>query len=564
MRQEIKNFEFNVLGTEQIKNLKYGTNWPVVYILNGKKEAYVGETTSAYKRMQQHSKNKARKTIETVNIIYDSEFNKSAILDIEALLINYMSADQKYTLQNKTSGISSENDYYNRKKYLDKFDGIWNQLIKKGLANHNRLFLENLDIFKFSPYKTLTEDQYSTAIDIVKTIFDKKIKDEKQTFVVSGKPGTGKSVLAVFLMKFLTESHDSVGDYGFDSDNVDFSNIMNLMINYQGDMKIGLVVPMQSLRKTLKTVFSQIKGLKASMVIGPSEVAKKHYDILIVDEAHRLRRKVNLMPGLANAFNNINEKLNIQDGDELDWIMKQSDYQIFFYDANQSVKPSDVRKEKFSKLLDSVGIIQYSLSSQMRVQGGDYYISAIYSLLDQSLAKVIKPQNYELKLFDDVDEMINQIKLKEEIDGLCRVVAGYAWSWKTKKLSYETIKKENITDIQINQYHYIWNHADKDWVNSANAINEIGCIHTIQGYDLNYVGVIVGPEIKYDEETDKIYIDAKQYCDINGKKSVKDLNELFDYIKNIYKVLLTRGIKGTYIYVCDESLRKYFKKYMGD
>lgn len=100
----------------------------------------------------------------------------------------------------------------------------------------------------------------------------------------------------------------------------------------------------------------------------------------------------------------------------------------------------------------------------------------------------------------------------------------------------------------------------KDWVNSPNAINEVGCIHTIQGYDLNYAGVIIGPEISYDPVQNKIVVDPKKYRDKNGRIGVEDMAELERYVINIYKTLLTRGIKGTYIYVADPALRELFSK----
>ncbi len=562
MSNKIVEYDFNDLGIEEIRGLSFGMNWPIVYILNGNKEVYIGETASAYQRMKQHKRNPVRKKLDKVNIIYDSEFNKSAILDIESLLINYMLADQKYKLQNISSGINSQSNYYLRENYLNKFDDIWKALFKRGLVNHERIYLENLDIFKFSPYKRLTEDQHIVAIEIIKTLIENKSRNDQSTFFVSGVPGTGKSVLAVYLMKLLIESQQAINELSFDDDNINFITLLNLISQYHGKLKVRLVIPMESLRKTLKNVFKQVHGLKANMVIAPSEVIKKHYDILIVDEAHRLRRRVNLMPGLAHTFDNVNDHLKIENGDELDWIMRSSDYQIFFYDSNQSVKPSDVRKEKFREIINQVGTIQFTLTSQMRVKGGDYYISSIYKLLEQKLNKQIEVENYELRIFDDVEDMYQLIRLKNKEDGLCRMVSGYAWPWKTKEVNYEDIKKQNLYDIVINDYHYIWNHTNKDWVNSLNAINEIGCIHTVQGYDLNYVGVIIGNEIKYDNISQNIYIDEKNYFDRNGKISIQTQKELFDYIINIYKVLLTRGIKGTYIYICNHELRKYFKQYI--
>ncbi len=109
----------------------------------------------------------------------------------------------------------------------------------------------------------------------------------------------------------------------------------------------------------------------------------------------------------------------------------------------------------------------------------------------------------------------------------------------------------------------VWNSTNIDWVSSENSINEVGCIHTIQGYDLNYAGVIIGPELSYDDTIHQIIVDQKKYKDINGKRSITEPSELRQYILNIYKTLLTRGIKGTYVYIVDEKLRAHFDSILG-
>ena len=129
--------------------------------------------------------------------------------------------------------------------------------------------------------------------------------------------------------------------------------------------------------------------------------------------------------------------------------------------------------------------------------------------------------------------------------------------WRTKK-------GEESYDIDIDGLKLVWNSTNTDWVNSSNALNEVGCIHTVQGYDLNYVGVILGPEIDYDPATDQITIDQAKYKDINGKRSMESPEELVLYIRNIYKTLLTRGIKGTYIYASNGNLHEYLRKYIKD
>ena len=152
--------------------------------------------------------------------------------------------------------------------------------------------------------------------------------------------------------------------------------------------------------------------------------------------------------------------------------------------------------------------------------------------------------------------MVESIKKKDAEIGLCRNAAGYAWKWLSKK-------DKNAYDIEIQGHKYRWNSTYENWIAKENSVNEIGCIHTLQGYDLNYVGLIIGEDIKYDENTCKIYADKNNYYDQQGKSGVADNPEaLKEYLLNIYLTLMTRGIKGTYIYVCDDALRKYFEKYI--
>ena len=105
-----------------------------------------------------------------------------------------------------------------------------------------------------------------------------------------------------------------------------------------------------------------------------------------------------------------------------------------------------------------------------------------------------------------------------------------------------------------------WNSTNIDWVNSKDAVNEVGCIHTVQGYDLNYVGVIIGPELKYNKQSGKLEVDKNQYMDFNGRRSITDEGELEGYILNIYKTLLTRGVLGTFIHCVDKDLQDYILK----
>jgi hypothetical protein len=520
---EIKEYKYSIEHLDEIRNYRFGDNWPVVYILEDGREAYIGQTVNAYRRAKEHIEKPERKKLSKAYIIADQEYNKSVVLDFESSLIKYMAGDGKYFLQNGNKGLS-EHDYFDRKRYEVKFKTIWKELQNIGLVKQDILDIENSDLFKFSPYKTLSADQ----LEVAETLLEYIKVENRSRHLVSGEPGTGKTVLATYLVKRLLEEEK------------------------KKELNVGLVIPMSALRKTLGQVFKKIKGLKVNMVIGPNDVVKKDYDILIVDEAHRLQRR----QGIQNvgAFDKVNEKLGLDkyEGNQLDWMMLSAKHVILFYDPNQTIRPADVRAQDFN----DYNFVRHRLSSQMRVEGGQDYLDYINDIFDNKKVQRMNFYEYDFKLFEDIHEMIDEVKKKNKKDGLCRVVAGYAWKWQTKEddsLDY---------DIDIDGLKLKWNSMTKDWVNSENAINEVGCIHTIQGYDLNYTGVIVGPEFGYNLEKGEFFIDSEKYKDRSGYIGVENEEELFEYIKNIYKTLLTRGIKGTYVYVSDEGLKKYLSRYV--
>lgn len=515
---EIRTFQFIPQSSKEIQQYKYGANWPAVYLIEDGREIYIGETTSAITRIKQHLENPIRAKLKKVHIVSDDEFNKSATLDMESMLIEYIAAEGSLRLQNGNGGLRNHN-YFDREKYKAKFEVTWEMLKDLKLVSQDLIQLKNTDLFKYSPYKALSDDQ----LYVVKMLFEKLRLNQSQTFLINGRPGTGKTVLATYLMKYLAEHKETA------------------------HLKIGLVIPMTSLRNTLKKVFSKIAGLSSTQVIGPADVVRDKYDILIVDEAHRLKRRVNLSG--YGPYDIVNRLLGLtNEGTELDWILKSSTQQIFFYDENQSVRPTDIPREKFSSLQAQ----KYNLNSQLRVEGGEEYIAYIDDLFGLQKPRY-EVRNYDFKIYDDIHQMISDIKVKNREYGLARVVAGYAWPWKTKDKSADF-------DIEIDGLQLVWNSTTKDWVNSPNAVNEVGCIHTVQGYDLNYAGVILGPEIYFDTDLQKICVNKGKYMDINGKRSVEHPEELERYVINIYKTLLSRGIKGTYVYISDPELKRLFQE----
>ena len=534
-------------------------NWPVVYIIDDgvRKYAYVGETTNIQRRLDQHFKNPVRKELKMAHIIHDHSFNKSVILDLEAFLINYMHADGLFQLQNGNGGQHCHN-YYDRESYQVIFREIWKSLREKGLARKDISTIENSDLFKYSPYKTLTNDQYDIAEMVIKDLAKDLDEGRKSTSFICGGAGTGKSILGVFLTKLLVDSQNELGWNTEEEDmERDLSRIASLLRRDE-KLKIAYVVPMQGFRKTMKKVFKHVNGLRSGMVLSPTDVANssESFDILIVDEAHRLRRRVGLSSYVE--FDNKNQRLGLgKDGDELDWIMAKSSYQILFYDGSQSIKPADIKPDKFERLMNRDTSHKYELRSQLRCLGGNDYLDFIDKVLNCNAEEWKEKNNYQLLLFEDVEDMFTAIRDKEKNYSLCRMIAGYAWDWVTKNLDFDTIKKNGLYDINIKGHHYIWNTTGEDWINSAHSIEEIGCIHTTQGFDLNYAGIIIGPELDYDPKTKKMIVFKDRYKDALGKVKIYNDEDLKEYILNIYKTLLARGIRGTYIYACNPNLQAY-------
>lgn len=563
-------YPFNKEQIDYIKQDEFvNSNYPIVYILYDeiKKVAYVGESTNAIMRMSNHLKHPEKNKLKYVYIISSQFFNKSATLDIESYLIQYLNASGEFLLLNGNGGVSSHN-YYQKKEYFVLFKDIWSRLSFKNVKMKNLMELENSNLFKYSPYKSLTVEQYKSVVDIL----DSYSTGNYNSIFVNGSAGTGKTILAIYLIKLLSMlSNNELEDLEIEDENLQ-EKIVKIKDLFKINFKIGFVVPMSSLRSTLKKVFKSIHGLNQNIVIGPSDVIKKEYDLLIVDEAHRLTRRKSIMG--YGSFDTVNKKLGLyhseiingksvqsskNNGTQLDWILKSSKYQLFFYDSEQSIKPADVLKEDFDKIKNFPHSKEIFLFSQMRSKGGTGYIEFINNLLYCNISnnqKSFKSLDYELFLFNDMNNLITKLKEKEEKYGLCRTISGYSWIWKSKN--------ENVADVTIDGVELRWNKEGNtsDWIHTTTDVTEMGCIHTTQGYDLNYTGVIFGKEIDYCPIKNEIIIFKENYHDRNGKQGIKDNEKLKEYIIKIYKTILFRGIHGTYIYACNKNLNDYLAKYI--
>lgn len=541
-------------------------NWPVVYTIDGERRVYVGESIHAVTRMHQHLARQDRQHLATVRVVIDPTFNKSACLDLESFLIGLFAGEGKYQVDNANAGLTGSN-YYDRDVYHEQFREIFEGLRSDGMFEGSIAEIQNSDLFKLSPFKTLNYDQRVAILGILERLFDDLRGGQPSIAVIQGQPGTGKTIVGIYLMKLLSDIRRTATLEDSDSDAVFSGFFTPDNAALLQDLRMAIVIPQQSLRKTIKKVFKKTSGLDQDQVLSPSQVGDStgDFDLLVVDESHRLQQLSATM-ALAK-FRQINKKLF--DGDEsgghqLDWIRLKSKHQIFLLDPEQSIRPASdlpahVVRELEREAADSGRL--FPLKSQMRVRAGEDYVGYVRAMLSQQPPARVTFADYDLRLFDDLGEMRQAILTREAESGLSRLVAGYAWKWRSKT-------DKCMFDIEIDGQQLQWNNTATDWISSSTSIDEVGSIHTTQGYDLNFAGVIIGPDLRYDPVEGRLHIVRDSYFDTKGKANNRMLGveytdeDLLKYITNIYVVLLTRGILGTYVYVCDPGLRKYLASFI--
>lgn len=381
---------------------------------------------------------------------------------------------------------------------------------------------------------TLIDEQKISYENILFNAINSKKDNKKRVIIVKGGPGTGKSVIAINLLVELTNK--------------------NLFVQYVSKNSAPRNI-YASLLKGIKTKNHIDNLFKGSG--GFYNYSKNFVDVLLIDEAHRLNKKSGL-------FRNLGEN-------QIKEIICASKCSVFFIDEDQKVDISDIGEEKeiekFAKKYNSE-IIKLELNSQFRCGGSDGYISWIDDLLDiKSTANFDGfDNNYDLKVFDNPLDLKMAIFEKNKINNKARLVAGYCWDW-----NKDGKNKSDIHDIFIPEYNFSmsWNlNNTTTWAIDENSVSEIGCIHTCQGLEFDYIGVIIGNDLRF--ENNKIVTDfkkrAKTDCSLRGIKKIYKENpkkafEIADkIIKNTYRTLMTRGQKGCYIYCTNKDLNNYIKK----
>ena len=377
----------------------------------------------------------------------------------------------------------------------------------------------------------LLDDQKTVYEKILKASLDSK-SGQKQVLIVKGGPGTGKSVISINALAELTRRR----------------------------LNVRYVTPNGAPRAVYETKLKdRVSGDAFKHMFTGSgafhRVERNAYEVLIVDEAHRLSEK-------SGFYKNEGEN-------QIKEIINSAHTSVFFIDEAQKVTWSDIGEiEEIKRFASEANahIQEYELLSQFRCGGSDDYLEWLDSILGlRKSSQLFSKKSFDFRVFDSAKELHQEIKVKNRTNNRSRVVAGYCWNWVSKKDS-------RLFDIQIPDENYKakWNLSQygNNWIIDENSVDEVGCIHTCQGLEVDYVGVIIGEDIKFDGI--RLVTDASKRAktDQSLKGYKKELNrspvsaesKVDELIRNTYRTLMSRGMKGCYVYAVDQKTRDFFKR----
>lgn len=479
-------------------------------------------------------------------MIYDYNQNVqmgNIVLHPCAYMHNYRKSHPEKLEQNQYKEYVEDAPVFARGEVSKLRDFIKNS-VKSG---DNKQILYDIDNGKIKPSKSLQNsiksmlegNQEFIMLDEQKVVYEELLKNalacigdqKKRTIIIKGGPGTGKTVVAINLLAKLTNE--------------------GLFAQYTSKNSAPRNVYAKKLTGHKKSSINNMFKGSGSYVDAESNIV----DVIICDEAHRLNNK-------SGMFHNLGEN-------QIKEIINAGLCSIFFIDESQRVTLSDigtvVEIQKWAEKLDSE-VIEMELISQFRCNGSDGYLAWLDDVLEiRDTANFdLKDVDYDIRIVDSPNEVRDLIIERNRAHNQSRILAGYCWEWIKSGKNDSTVH-----DIKIGDFEMSWNLGNTTtFAVDENSVNEVGCIHTSQGLEFDYAGVIIGDDMRYENghivtdftkraKTDQSLKGIKKLYKENSQLAMKEADEI---IKNTYRTLMTRGMKGCYVYCTDKKLAEYLKE----
>ena len=566
------------LDSDAIKK-KLLLDYPTVYIHNWKDsdkyEVYIGETNDIVKRTTQHleeSKNTnntkvwehqlSDKNDARLFIIGHELFNKSLTLDVENKMLQYMICIDKVKKAHNLRG-NPQNKYYTEDQLNAVFSEIWEKLREKDESLFpSEKQIKDSAIFKASPLHKLTAEQEDAQNRILQKIFEclETNSEEHQLIFVEGEAGTGKTVLTSSTFYEIYREFEEKKILQSDGDKLPTSLKCCLMVNHEEQ----ITVYKQIVEKLgLEYKYGKNIVCRPTTFINSSVSSKEPIDVAFIDEGHLLWTQ---------------GKQGYTGHNQLQDIIDRSKVTVVMFDENQILETTqyweDKLLKKYRKLSDRQDNL-IPLHQQLRIQASHEVVHWIDQFTKERKIDTIPRDNkYEIKIFDTPNEMDFEIekKARDSKCSLSRLVATFDWEYSDKRRP----PKNKYWEVSINGWHRPWNKEIKRyynredkiktnymaWAEQPSTIGEVGSTYSIQGFDLNYVGVILGPSVQY-RNGEIVFVPSKSYKEkATQNRTLSDGSKKkfgTELLQHEVRVLMTRGINGLYIYAYDDALREALK-----
>lgn len=429
---------------------------------------------------------------------------------------------------------------------------IFNKVIQspirpsKKLLNEVKTMVENGDSSTFA----LIEDQLVARNMILDKIrpYISNGEFEKSVIIVNGGPGTGKTVIALHILAELAKQTN---------------NGKGLNVQYATKSASLLNGVKSKIRPATRILFQNVTSYV------PAVTDENAVDVLLIDEAHRIGRTSN---------NQYTPAARRTDLSQIDTIIRATKICVFFIDEKQAIRGAEIGstnmiREAAAKF--GAKVEECTLTSQFRCNGSDNYMDWIEQVLyNCPVTSKFDLSDFNLQILDSPQEMYDRLVEQDNVPGqTARIMAGFCWKWSdTLDENGDLIKDVEIGDFKMPwETHRNFTKTPKgyvkwyEWAYKPEGIKQVGCIYTAQGFEFDYAGVIIGPDLIYNTESHKIETVKSATRDPMLRTAPNEATMTYDdYVRNIYRVLMSRGMKGCFLYICDENLRNYMKQLLAE